>query len=589
VDFEDSTWQSPRLLPVAAPKGVEGHTPYELMPAATPPLRRTWREAERQAWPLTIPPHTKRTILLDFGHLTFGWIHAAWTGGQGSRMTLRYAEALRLKDEPKKKGHRNQTEGKIALGPWDEIHPDGAARKMKMLHPRAARFIELTVETAEEPLNVDGLRIEETTFPASLRAAFEADDPVLERIFVAGWRTLELGAQDTFVSDLGWERMQYIGDTMVQAMAWLAATGDDRLVRLAIEQFDASRLPEGLTQSRYPANLVQLTPIYSLAWIHMVCDYHLYRGDRQFLEARLPGIRAVLEWFQRNRNAEGLLGALPGLDFVDHAYSARYREILSEKREPVIAVHNLFYAWTLNRAASLAEALRLTREAAEWRAEGRRVNEKIRRLCWSRERNLFADSPSRRTFSQHVNLLAVLSGAVGAKEKKPLMERVLSDDSLLGVELYYRYFLHRALREAGLAERYPAMTGPWRRMLEAGMTTFGETDAEPRSECHPWSASPVFDLLSLTAGIEPSRPGFSAAVIAPAPGPLRRIRAVYPHPRGEIRLELVRCGAGVRARIDVPDGLPAVFRWAGVKKPLRPGRNEIRIGSAGELAACDLP
>ena len=34
-------------------------------------------------------------------------------------------------------------------------------------------------------------------------------------------------------------------------------TGDDRLVKNAIESLDESRTPEGLTQSRYPSRLPQ--------------------------------------------------------------------------------------------------------------------------------------------------------------------------------------------------------------------------------------------------------------------------------------------------------------------------------------------
>jgi len=78
------------------------------------------------------------------------------------------------------------------------------------------------------------------------------------------------------VSDLSWERIQYVGDTKLQALAWLAATGDDTLYRQALEQFDASRAPFGLTQSRFPAELDQYTPLYSLVWVTMVHDYWRY-------------------------------------------------------------------------------------------------------------------------------------------------------------------------------------------------------------------------------------------------------------------------------------------------------------------------
>ena len=49
-----------------------------------------------------------------------------------------------------------------------------------------------------------------------------------------------------------WERLQYVGDTRIQALISYAVAGDDRLARQAIQAFDASRITDGITQSRYP-------------------------------------------------------------------------------------------------------------------------------------------------------------------------------------------------------------------------------------------------------------------------------------------------------------------------------------------------
>jgi hypothetical protein len=81
-----------------------------------------------------------------------------------------------------------------------------------------------------------------------------------------------------------YEQMQYIGDTRIQALISLYVSGDDRLMRNAIEQFDDSRIPEGLTFSRYPSNIIQLYPGFSLFWVAMVHDYHRHRPDSTFTQ-----------------------------------------------------------------------------------------------------------------------------------------------------------------------------------------------------------------------------------------------------------------------------------------------------------------
>jgi len=49
--------------------------------------------------------------------------------------------------------------------------------------------------------------------------------------------------------------------------------------------FDWSRLPEGITQSRYPTAEAQRIPPYALFFVSMVHDFWMYRGDEAFVRA----------------------------------------------------------------------------------------------------------------------------------------------------------------------------------------------------------------------------------------------------------------------------------------------------------------
>ena len=94
-----------------------------------------------------------------------------------------------------------------------------------------------------------------------------------------------------------YEQLQYVGDTRVQALISYAVAGDDRLALQALRAFDQSRIPEGLTRSRYPSSLPQTIPTFSLLWIGMVHDYWQYRPNPEPARASLPGTRTVLDWF----------------------------------------------------------------------------------------------------------------------------------------------------------------------------------------------------------------------------------------------------------------------------------------------------
>jgi hypothetical protein len=81
-----------------------------------------------------------------------------------------------------------------------------------------------------------------------------------------------------------------------------------------------------------------------------------------------------------------------------------------------------------------------------------------------------------------------------------LMQRLLSDPALTRSTYYFSYYQLEALREAGLGDCYVEQLGPWRRMLDLGLTTVPETEPT-RSDSHAWSAHPNYGLLATLDGV----------------------------------------------------------------------------------------
>ena len=79
------------------------------------------------------------------------------------------------------------------------------------------------------------------------------------------------------------------------------------------------RLPSGLTQSRYPSRVTQMITPFALWWVGMVHDYALWRDDAALVRELLPGVRAVIDGFGRFLNAEGIVQAPAGWNFMDWA------------------------------------------------------------------------------------------------------------------------------------------------------------------------------------------------------------------------------------------------------------------------------
>jgi len=238
----------------------------------------------------TVPANSKVSLLIDNSDLTTGYPELTVSGGKGSTTRLKYAEAL--VDNKGEKGNRNDTSGKHIEGVFDEFIADGSeSRAFVPLGWKTWRYVQLEVETADQPLRIDRLRTLFTAFPFEERAHFQSDDDSLKPIWDIGWRTARLDAHDTYMDTPYWERMQYIGDTRIQALISYTVAGDDRLARQAIQAFNNSRFSEGITRSRHPSSVRQVIPTFSLLWVGMVHDFWMYRSDPDFVWVALPGVR----------------------------------------------------------------------------------------------------------------------------------------------------------------------------------------------------------------------------------------------------------------------------------------------------------
>jgi hypothetical protein len=440
----------------------------------------------------------------------------------------------------------------------------------------------MEIQTKDEPLTINDFYGRFTAYPFKENAAFSSSDASLKNIWDVGWRTARLCANETYFDCPYYEQLQYVGDTRIQALISLYVSGDDRLMRNTITAFDDSRVAEGLTQSRYPCSSMQIIPPYSLFWVAMVHDYWMHRDDPQFVKSYLPGIDSVLNWHEKYIGANGTLGATPWWNFVDWAWPWDKNKgiggVPAGAEQGQSSILTLQYVYALNYAAQLNDNLGRKYFADHYRRLADSLKKSTYKLCWDNKRGLLADTPDKKIFSQHANVLAVLVDLVPVKEQKKLMEKVNSEKGLTQCTFYYRFYLVRAIDKVGFGDRYIEMLQPWRDMLKMGLTTFAEGPEPTRSDCHAWSASPNYDLLATVCGIEPAEPGFKSVRIEPHLGPLTWVEGKMPHPLGEIKVRFERIGkTGVKGSITLPEGLKGKFLWNGKSIPLKPGSQMINM------------
>lgn len=597
VGFDDSTWAPARLIGKATHGRLdtwEG-TQWGLIPRPIPALEMRdathWvvRRVEgaggnggalvghAPSWPITIPAGREVTLLLDHEELTMGFPRLRYAGGSDARIEIRYQEALFEPDG--RKGNRDEVAGKIMKGYFDRVWSDGVdQREFEPQWIRVFRYVQITVQTAAEPLVLEGFDHTMVAYPLERRGSFASSDPSLGDILDASWRTMRVCALESYMDCPYYEQVQYIGDTRIQALISLTMCGDDRLMRNAILQFHRSRQYHGLTKSAHPTGGAQIIPPFALLYIGMVHDFMMYRGDREFLAPLVPGIAFTLEWFIQRIDERGLVGPLPYWNHVDGG-AAGFPVGSPPGSSTGGSIHQtLLLAYTLDRAVEVMQAVDFAGDLDRYRQISAELKVAARTHGYDETRGLFAETAAKQMFSQHTNAFAILSGAVIGDEAMQMAEEIHADESLVQGSLYFQFYVFEAYAQANRGDLILANLDRWQEMLAMGLTTFPEHGVESRSDAHAWAGHPLFHLLASTAGVRPAGAGFRTVEVRPALGDLSHATAEVCHPRGMIRTQYQRMADGtVQAEIELPAGLEGTLIWGNQELPLVSGAQTLQL------------
>lgn len=608
--FDDAKWQKAvkAYWRTGSPKGLSDAFGWMLVPSVIPARELSVQRLNsvrtstlpvpdgflQKPVPLTIPARTRATLLLDQGFLTNAYATLLFSKGKNASIGLKYTEALFIPANSSRygvkgggymgsetiygKGNRNEVEGKIFLGKKDSLISSGmTGQEFTSLYWRTYRYVQLTVVTQDEPLVIDDLYGTFTGYPFTQNATFSADNPSLQPVLDIGWRTARLCAVETYVDCPFYEQLQYIGDTRIQAMVSYYNSGDDRLVRNAINLMDHSRIAEGVTLSRHPSFSPQLIPTFSLWYIGMLYDFWMYRPDSLFVKDKLAGTRDILWFFNKYQQSDGSLKGVPYWLFTDWVedcpgWNGGVAPIGVDGTSAVLDLQLLLAYQT---AARLEQNLGMPAYAEEYGRRATKLQQTIKEKYWDEKKGLFADTPEKNVFSQHANSLAILTGTAGNDQVAALAAKMLSDPTLAPASIYFKYYLHLALVRAGMGNDYLSWLGKWFENIEMGLTTWAEDSNVngARSDCHAWGASPNIEFYRIVLGIDTDAPGFSRVRIEPRLGNLKHAGGEMPHPAGKISVNYSLEDGKWNASVNLPDNITGTFVWAGKTYALKAGGN----------------
>ncbi len=507
--------------------------------------------------PLTIPAHTILRVIIDCDDYVCAYPQLTLSHGRDSVIRWHWEEALSSNpaDFVRHKGNRNDINGKFFNGIGDTFIADGSTHAMhQTLWWQAGRYVELCIQTADSPLTIERIGMYETGYPFTFADNFDCDDQRLTTVMPMMQRALQMCAHETYMDCPYYEQLMYVGDTRLEALATYVLTHDERLPAKAIKLFHQSRLPNNLTQSRYPSRIQQLIPPFSLWWVGMVHDLAMWRNQPAFVTSLMPGVRNVLDAFLSEKRPDGLINPPAGWNFVDWVVGWEGGMPAGADRLPCATI-NWHVVYTLELVAQLERSHGQAALAAYWHDQAIALRDALDAHLWDAEQGYYREVTGLTGVSEHAQCLAILSGVAQPTHIEAMAHTLRTNPHLDRTTIYFSHYLFETYRAIGAIDLLFERMQLWFDLPEQGFKTTVEQPEPSRSDCHAWGAHPLYHYHATLVGVRPAAPGFAHVQITPQLGPLQRASCSTPHPNGTIEAAFWRDHGVMRGRVQLPPGV----------------------------------
>ncbi|MBQ8404376.1 MAG: hypothetical protein IJX55_08150 [Clostridia bacterium] len=442
------------------------------------------------------------------------------------------------------KKNRDDAEGAI-FGAYDLLYGAGETREHTFFWFRSFRYIRVE---CDEPFDVQ-IFAARYVYPFTKFACgegvgnFASNKKYLDDMWKISINTVECCTHETFVDCPYYEQGQYSMDGMLESLFALRLSNDTSMPKKFIEDLGRCQNAEGLVPAKAPCTFDQLIPTFAMFWVMTVREYLRYTADVAFAKKYTGTIDKALECFNSFIDERGIVGETHYWNFIDWVPEWSKNGSIDEGRT-TLTVYSMMYAAALSDAAEVCKICGRPGLAEEYKTRREALISAINAHCYDVEKGMYTDVPGRRLFSQHTTIWAVLSGCVCGEAAKGLIERTFSYNDVSLTTFSMNYFTFRALEKAGVYEKYaPTVFEGWKKMVDMHCTTWCENPDSPRSECHGWSSTPMYEISAMVLGVYPAADGFAKVKIAPVSVPEGfRASGRVPIPEGYIDVAVSRKG-----------------------------------------------
>ncbi len=479
---------------------------------------------------ITIAANRSIRIIIDLNQYYCAYPELTVSGGKGSIIRIGWAEScFENATGDFVKGHRDEVTGKYFNGKTDIFLPDGRKKvEFCTLWWKAGRYLELILKTENEALVLDNLDLFETRYPLEMETSIDVSHNGFMKALPIMWRTLQMCCHETYMDCPYYEQLQYIGDTRLQVLVTYMTTNDIRLPKKAIDICAASQHSSGMLLAHYPSYTPQIIPQFALYWIGMLYDFGLWRGDKEYIKSHLFTMRSILESYITKQRKDGLVEWPEGWDWNDwpKCWQSGDDRIESPATfKGLCSINQFLLVYILGLAIDIEEWVGDAIAADRLKNVRATLMVAVRREFWCEETKAFALGNTKKTFAEHTQCFAVLSGMLTDDELTGIKDNLLNNPKLQRATVYFKHYLFEAYYALDCTEEIVKQLDFWSGLVDRGFKTIIEAPEPSRSDCHAWGAHPIYHLYASLLGVRPKRLGDRTLTFKPKPGGIENIKA----------------------------------------------------------------
>ena len=511
-----ANWQAPEFIDGSWSAATAVHNIWEpLVASEIPPLM----EARYPATHIEGLPENRvftkdGSFKVVFDRVLSGFPQVKVKGGKGARVML--------------KAHASAA---FVLGGGEET----------LEHPFMTEIVSaftVEIKNVTEPVEILDAGAVFTSQPVEYRGTFECSDEALNRIWKVSRWAVQICLQTHHLdSPNHQEPISDPGDYLIEAMVNHYAFAQPWLTRQDVRKF-AWLLKDEKYHNFHTS--------YSIGWLQMLMDYYDYTGDQTLVVEMAPYVHELLDTYATWRGKNGIISEAPNYMFMDWVDIGGFGchhppAVIGQGYLTAFYYHGLAMASRV--AAMMGDTVRVTRYV-KLRNE---IAEAFNHELWVPEKGLYRDGkpfqtsvkPSKwlpadkdiKTFSPHVNLLAVLYDLAPKERHESIVEKVLAEKPL-NTQPWFMHWVFQALDHADLFEQYG--TEQMRRWQIVPETQSFREMWKGGDLSHGWCSTPLVQMSARILGVTPTAPGFKTLAIRPSLCDLSWAKGTVPTPNGDV-------------------------------------------------------